>query len=61
MKRFQQTIEFNQDENHKAVSDDLNKSEIFKDNENEIVNNQMKKIRIGSNNKEVTVQCLKDK
>lgn len=45
MKRFQQKIGFDKDENYKAVSDDLYKAGIFTDDENEIANNLMRKVK----------------
>ena len=41
LKRFQETIGFNNDEKYKYVSDDLYKNGIFDDNDNEIANNIM--------------------
>lgn len=45
MKRFQQKSGFDKDENYKAVSDDLYKAGIFTDDENEIANNLMRKVK----------------
>ena len=45
MKRFQQKSVFDKDENYKAVSDDLYKAGIFTDDENEIANNLMRKVK----------------
>ena len=45
MKRFQEKIGFDKDENYKAVSDDLYKAGIFTDDENEIANNLLRKVK----------------
>ena len=52
MKRFQQKIGFDKDENYKAVSDDLYKVGIFTDDENEIANSLMRKVKIKENIKD---------
>ena len=52
MKRFQQKIGFDKDENYKAVSDDLYKVGIFTDDENKIANNLMRKVKIKENIKD---------
>ncbi|HBC84166.1 MAG TPA: hypothetical protein DCZ30_01570 [Clostridiales bacterium] len=44
MKRFQQKIGLDEDENYRIVSDDLYKAGIFTDDENEIANNLMRKV-----------------
>ena len=51
MKRFHQKIGFDKDENYKAVSDDLYKAGIFTDDENEIANNLMRKVKLLENKK----------
>ena len=45
LKRFQETIGFNNDEKYKYVSDDLYKNGIFDDNDNEIANNIARKVK----------------
>lgn len=45
MKRFQQKIGFDKVENYKIVSEDLYKAGIFTDDENEIANNLIRKIK----------------
>lgn len=52
MKRFQQKIGFDKNENYKAVSDDLYKVGIFTDDENKIANNLMRKVKIKENIKD---------
>lgn len=52
MKRFQQKIGFDKDENYKAVSDDLYKVGIFTDDENKTANNLMRKVKIKENIKD---------
>ena len=45
MKRFHNKICFDNDEHYKMVSDDLYKNGIFTDDENEIANNQFRKVK----------------
>ena len=45
MKQFQNKIGFNKNEHYKYVSDDLYKSGIFDDNDNEIANNVRRKVK----------------
>ena len=45
MKHFQNKIGFDKDKNYEYVADDLYKNEIFDDNENEIANNPLRKIK----------------
>ena len=51
LKRFQEMIGFNNDENYKYVSDDLYRNGIFDDNDNEIANNIYRKVTIPDENK----------
>lgn len=46
MTRFQQKIGFNKDKNYKAISDDLYKTIIFMNDENENANDLMRKLKI---------------
>ena len=45
LKRFQEMIGFNNDENYKYVSDDLYRNGIFDDNDNEIANDISRKVK----------------
>ena len=45
LKRFQEMIGFNNDENYKYVSDDLYRNGIFNDNDNEIANDISRKVK----------------
>ena len=46
MKHFQNKIGFDKDEHYKYVSDDLYKNGIFDDNDNRIVNDVSREIKI---------------
>ncbi len=46
LKRFQGKIAYDKDNNYRNVADDLIKSGVFDDNETEIVNNPLRKIKI---------------
>lgn len=46
MSHFHKRICYDKDNNYKIVSDDLYKNGIFDDNDNEIVNNIAKKVKI---------------
>ena len=56
MKRFQEKIGFDKDENYKAVSDDLYKNGIFNDNDNQIANNIYRKVTIPNENKSMNIK-----
>ena len=45
MKRFQNKIAFDKDEQYKYVSEDLHKSEIFSDDDFEIATNALRKVK----------------
>ena len=52
MSHFHKRICFDKDENYKIVSDDLYKSGIFNDNDNEIANNIARRVTILDENKQ---------
>lgn len=49
MGHFHERICYDKDENYKIVSDDLYKNEIFTDDENEIVTNIARKVKLKEN------------
>ena len=51
MSRFHKKICYENDKNYKVVSDDLYKSGVFNDNENEIANDIARKVTIPNKNK----------
>ena len=52
MSHFHKRICFDKDENYKIVSDDLYKSGIFDNNDNEIANNIYRRVTIPEENKQ---------
>ena len=51
MSHFHKKITYDNDQNYKIVSDDLYKTGIFDDNDNEIANNILRKVTISNENK----------
>ena len=51
MSRFHKKICYENDKNYKNVSDDLYKSGVFNDNENDIANDIARKVTIPDKNK----------